>query len=556
MTAKNCINRIKTFALALVMFASFVPCITASASEKAGDLTYNSITISDTDGDGVYEIGSHSELTAFAGIVNNGNTSINAKLTADIDCSGASVIAIGNFSWCKYNGTFNGNGKTISGISVTNGLFRYVGGTVQNLTVKDATVTTANLEAGGIVGILSGGTVENCKFVGGTVTKSVDGDDEQRAVGGIVGFMENSGIVRNCENSGTITSKSGFVAGIVGTVYGKTAQCQIIDCKNSGNIINNTPTANHIAAGGIVGYSYGSYGALVSKCYNTGNITGVRGSGGIAGVGINTIVSLCGNMGKVENSEGNAGGLCGYLQRNSKMENCYNIGNVSAEFNAGGVVGQMYTQNASEPALVTGCYSSCSVKVTGSDGGEGGLAGAVYANNTLKDCIYDNTKYTGNACGTVKGSVSGNQGASTEKFKSGEVCYTLNSRLTANNEKAVWGQYIGAYDTPIFDSIEVLRDDNGNYYNNITEFLILKDSESDGKAVASVAIPTKGTYKLIFAHYEGKELKNVDVVEITTQEDKKVITKSSNKEITLGKGDKIMLWSGDCTPKCNVYVVE
>lgn len=126
-----------------MLFATLVVSgITASA---AGNLTVAidtgaSITLKDTDSDGYYEIGTVDELYAFAAAVNGGNTAINGELTANITVNTNVLEEIAkdepntaNFrTWtligyytsdsdnARYSGTFDGNGKTVSGLYFNN----------------------------------------------------------------------------------------------------------------------------------------------------------------------------------------------------------------------------------------------------------------------------------------------------------------------------------------------------------------------------------------------------------------------------------------------------
>ena len=89
-----------------------------------------------------YEISTAAELAWFRDQVNSGNNSISAKLTADIDLSEFCHAKDGTkyteeLSWAPignsdnmYQGTFDGNGKTISNLyinatSVNTGFFGY-----------------------------------------------------------------------------------------------------------------------------------------------------------------------------------------------------------------------------------------------------------------------------------------------------------------------------------------------------------------------------------------------------------------------------------------------
>ena len=155
---------------------------------------------------GEYQIYTADDLKEFAAIVNgtaegiDQNTSANAKLMNDIvlnekievDDNGAVTnqeelsewTPIGNsISGNPYEGTFNGDGHTISGLYINNstaddqGLFGYVSGKVQNLSVSGS--VSGNNFVGGVVGDNSG-TVINCAFSG-----SVKGSGIY--VGGVVG---------------------------------------------------------------------------------------------------------------------------------------------------------------------------------------------------------------------------------------------------------------------------------------------------------------------------------------------------------------------------------
>ena len=155
--------------------------------------------------DGKYYISSAEELEKFADKVNNqGQTSANAVLTADINLSDRPWYPIGNSSNNQYTGTFNGQNFKISGLTINNssanyqGLFGYVdtGGIVQNLSVSGS--VKGDDYVGGVVGD-NRGSVEDCDFTG-----SVSGNSY---VGGVVGVVgDSSGSVKNCYNTGAVSS--------------------------------------------------------------------------------------------------------------------------------------------------------------------------------------------------------------------------------------------------------------------------------------------------------------------------------------------------------------
>lgn len=115
---------------------------------------------------------------------------------------------------------------------------------------------------------------------------------------------------------------------------------------------------------------------------------------------------------------------------------------------------------------------------------------------------------------------------------------------------------------------DIAESDNHSAASNITvgTFSItqsmdysIADVKSEGNVTTTkIVVPTAGAYILIFADYEGTRLDAVKTVGITVDEENmgKILTKSEN--ITLGAGDKVMLWSGfdKILPKCNMYEVK
>ena len=235
---------------------------------------------------GIYLIGTAAELAWFADAVNNGQTTISGKLTANINLSNKTWTAIGTSS-NKFAGTLDGDEKEhyiVSGLKGSKGLFDYVDSTgkVKNLSV-DA-VLTANGVVGGIVDF-NDGTVENCLFSGSVTNSSSWG-----ATGGIVGKNEGgNSVVRNCVNTGSIknttTSYSSelSVGGIVGYTYGK-----VESCYSTGKVYADPAKTSNTEIGGIAGAvngsSYSNKWGSLTNCYVIGTVTGPEsGIGAVAG---------------------------------------------------------------------------------------------------------------------------------------------------------------------------------------------------------------------------------------------------------------------------------
>ena len=241
------------------------------------------------DAEGCYQVADAFQLFWFAGLVNGTltdgteqNTSASAVLTADIELSGETWTPIGSES-TPYTGTFDGQGYTISGMTIENaesysGLFGNVTGTVKNFTVTGSITGDETVSrVGGAVGSLGtasvGGTVSGVTS-GVNITVSAGNDH----IGGVVGSMpENiSPTVESCVYTGniTVTVKAGSVAGVVGYIRTGTIQ----NCANQGGI--SVSGSGDGSVGGILGYC-NNKSIKITACYNTGIIS----ASGTANVG-------------------------------------------------------------------------------------------------------------------------------------------------------------------------------------------------------------------------------------------------------------------------------
>ena len=273
--------------------------------------------------DGWYLIDNANKLYWFAEAVNTGNADVFGKLTADIvvnenvlkngSLNGTptrSWTPIGTFSK-KFEGKFDGQGHTISGLYFSNanegyfpsggtyvGLFGYANelAEISNVGIIDS-YFNGYMYVGGICGK---GTVTNC-FNTGTITAGTITNGRIADLGGICG----SGTATNCYNSGEI---QGYRLEDIGGICGNGTA---INCHNAGRIIGD----------GLVGGVCGRGGA--SNCYNTGSVTA--------------------------NQYYNVGGICG----SGNPINCYNIGNVNGrDYNVGGICGAGTPSNC---YYLTGC---------------------------------------------------------------------------------------------------------------------------------------------------------------------------------------------------------
>ena len=448
--------------------------------------------INGTSYSGVYELSTPGHLYWFANeVTNNKNASINAIVMNDITVNSGVLNADGSLntsgsfeSWTPignanafYSGTFDGNGKTISGLYVNAestsliGLFGVIdsGGTVVNVKIADSyfagkdnvggvcsvnkgtvrgcyssgTVIGSGNKTGGVCGTNDGGTVSSC-YSSGTVTGSGD------YVGGVCGYNVNHGTVSNCNGSGTVTgskyvggvcgynanydtvsncTNSGTVTGseYVGGVCGENNYGTVSGCTNSGSV---NGSGDYI--GGVYGYNVNN--GTVRNCANSGTVIGNSYTGGVCGFNEKGTVSGCTNSGTVTGSGGYVGGVCG--SNLSTISSCANSGAVTGNIRTGGVCGN----NGS--GTMSSCYSIGTV--TGKED-VGGVCGSNGSRSRLSRCYYDNTAYTGNAVGSnASGTVEDVVGKSPMEFAGGEVAYLLNGSRSEGTQEdpLVWYQNI------------------------------------------------------------------------------------------------------------------
>lgn len=233
-----------------------------------------------------YIITKAEELKWFRDEVNRGNKKICAKIADNVEvidmstvCHAAdksqeevSWVPIGN-SNKLYQGTFDGNGKTITNLyinasQVNMGLFGYTyGGTIKNLTFEYANVTNTNNYAGVLVGkAFWGSTLQNikisntCQIKGGNYT------------GGIAGYLD--GNAYNCVNCATVQGIR-YIGGLCGYYSISRTGNSMTACANYGNV-----TASSLGVGGLVGYfSSGT----IQDCANYGGVKGTERVAGMAG---------------------------------------------------------------------------------------------------------------------------------------------------------------------------------------------------------------------------------------------------------------------------------
>ncbi|HIH95609.1 TPA: hypothetical protein HA338_16920, partial [Methanosarcina acetivorans] len=315
-------------------------------------------------------------------------------LTADLDLSGyENWEPIGTFQPLSddpedeetpnpelaFTGTFNGNGYTISNLTIDQpegmavGLFGCVAGEqespihIYDLTLKNANVT-GNFCVGGVVGFQYADSImENITLTG---DNRVQGNIY---VGGILGGSDiggGSAELRECNAAADIVLV-GDAANSAGVLGGALNACSVIDCTATGTVI--AEGEDYFALGGLIGGAF--EGIEVINCHAD-----------------NVSITACGKNNTM------VGGLLGYAgtygkQLPTQVTDCSanaTIAVLNSTERVGGLVGgSFYHELAAEARPVPAHYAinSCNTSgsITGGGNEVGSIAGYAY-DSTVENC--------------------------------------------------------------------------------------------------------------------------------------------------------------------------
>ena len=183
-------------------------------------------------------------------------------LTLNLDNDGnndSNYMPVGK-NGSSFMGNFDGQGHTISGISVNaNEMYRIGVFGINDGTVKNLTVSSCLFAGDGDVGAIAGmnrGTVENCHVA---TYVSITGNN---SVGGVVG--NNEGSVLGCTSAATLSAKesAGYLGGIAGSNTGT-----LTDNLFTGTI-DKMPDGSW-GIGAITGYHNTDYGGTLTNNFHT-----------------------------------------------------------------------------------------------------------------------------------------------------------------------------------------------------------------------------------------------------------------------------------------------
>lgn len=286
--------RLALLALAALVWIA-VP-VSARAEGETVD-TWDGTAVAFTKGRGTKEepwlIENAEQLAYLAQQVNNGTDykREHFRLVSDLDLRGNEWTPIGtegNLFW----GGFDGDGHTITGMTITGKENSYVGlfGECRNFTaassyIKSVTVKGANISGKSFVGAIAGAgaNISDCYSIENTIYAS-------RCVGGVCGSL--IGKISGCYNSSSVSGIS-TAGGIMGSASyeGNDGNGVVEYCYNIGTV---TVSEQDSSVGGITGASANRYD--ISNCLNCGKITGNgKNVGGIAGSTDSNYMNFIGN---------------------------------------------------------------------------------------------------------------------------------------------------------------------------------------------------------------------------------------------------------------------
>lgn len=186
---------------------------------------------------------------------------------------GKGWISLGSDCFKDFEGTFDGQNNSISGLTVRNqaymGLFGYARGNIKNISVNDISIENdmeKTVYAGGVVGAYYGEALLNC-------FSSVEMDLTNTyniTAGGVAGIAKE-GFCR-CGSSGNLKLDSSICSGLNDEYAGGlAARCggNIEDSYSLCDVYLKHYMSNNIYIGGLVGYSSGS---LIKNSYTVGEI--------------------------------------------------------------------------------------------------------------------------------------------------------------------------------------------------------------------------------------------------------------------------------------------
>ena len=135
---------------------------------------------------------------------------------------------------------------------------------IRNCSISNSTITASNENAGGIVGLLGAGIIDDAKSTGNTIKTENKG-----VAGGVVGFLSGSATIINISSSDNTcivkNPASGGAGGVVGNCNSN--DVKMINIYSAANTLKVTDHSFVMYLGGVLGGNGTVYSALLANCF-------------------------------------------------------------------------------------------------------------------------------------------------------------------------------------------------------------------------------------------------------------------------------------------------
>ena len=394
----------------------------------------------ESSGQKLFKVKTATGLIAWANYVRAGNWDTNCTLEeANIDLKGTgNWTPIGTVQ-TPYTGTFNGNGKTITGLTINSsnqyvGMFGYLKGEVTKLNLANVNITSSwSDKPYAAVGAVAGYITSSSSITGGSVSGSITSEGANSNAGGLVG--QNYGTISNCQVK-DLTIKGPSSNGRLGGVVGSNSKT-VEDCH-----VENLTITNGTNVGGVAGQTSSSSSALTGCSVKDSSVTGSSISGGVVGNFSSGEVAGC----SVESTTvatdgifGTSGGVIG-SQSNGTAIACYfangSINNTGASMpKLGGVAG------AQTGGSLIACYSTGGGHLdTSNSTYAGGVVGNKNSSSNVTACYWSGKQTNG------FGRLGSQQGNATHVTSEEEWTEALKGLNGSSNTSGY--QFDGTMDAP------------------------------------------------------------------------------------------------------------
>ena len=337
------------------------------AAQASGVATLNvssGVSTQALEGDGTaenpYKIATAADLKEFRDKVNGGATTACAKLTADITLDKSETWTPIGSSKNKYNGTFDGQGYTISGLNVNEtgsneaGLFgdtaqSNTSPVIKNLTIADSSFVTASGYAGAFAG-WGGGVFENCHTEANVTVQG------KKFAGGIIGSYKGSGMTAElsmiqCSNRATVKEVGGY-GGYAGGLIGQVEHPLNLENSFNAGAVSSKPGSSAPVIGGLVGTAL--LKANFTDVYNVGSVsisstaTTIGGLIGQTASGKTVTIKNAYQHGDVINTSSTGGAIVGNAAATITLTNVYKTGSLADTGSNSSITGKAVTKTEDE----------------------------------------------------------------------------------------------------------------------------------------------------------------------------------------------------------------